>query len=144
MVNRILKIQNEIQSVWSVELEEDALQRLLDNPKTSIRSVGPELGINNNCVWQVLHEKILHPFHIQKVHVHSEGDYPHGFFLSVDFQTKVAQSPGFFKFEGIFNYRNSHIWVGKSPHVTEQHGHHKFSVNVWTNILNDNVINFTS
>lgn len=139
-------------SVRTVALEEDVIQRVDDNPRTSTRTVGNELNISKSSVWRILHEEKLHPFHLQKVHALEPGDHPRRVACARWFLRMEADNPDFFKEilftdeasftrEGIFNSKNNHEWAAVNPHGTVIRGHqHRFSVNVWAGVLGDSLV----
>ncbi|GFT37054.1 transposable element tc3 transposase, partial [Trichonephila clavipes] len=44
--------------------------------------------------------------------------------------------------EGVFNVRNSHVWVTENPRATRPHAYQQqFSTNMWAGIVNDFLIN---
>lgn len=46
-----------------------------------------------------------------------------------------------FSRDGVFNFRNRHVWAFDNPHeIAVCHHQHEFSVNVWSGILNNHVI----
>lgn len=53
--------------VRTVDVEENILHRIDENPKTSIRVISREIGISHCTVWRILHEQLLYPYHIQRV-----------------------------------------------------------------------------
>lgn len=54
-------------TVGIVDLEENVLQRIEDNPRLSTCSIASEVGASNKSVWSILHEEKLHPYNLQKV-----------------------------------------------------------------------------
>ena len=56
------------------QFEEDVLRLVEENPPTSTRQVAQTLHTSQNAVWQVVHDKQLHPYHLQKVHALLEED----------------------------------------------------------------------
>lgn len=55
--------------------------RILDavglTPAMSTRKIATQEGIAHFLVWKVLHEQLLHPYHMQKVREHYHGYPPH-------------------------------------------------------------------
>lgn len=136
----------------TVEFEEEVLQRFETDPSTSTRVVGQELEAPHSVVWQVVKEQQLYPYHPQRVLAITPADYRPRMEFSTWFLQQTNQRPEFpsiilftdeatFTREGIYNYRNSHIWDEENPHVLVSHGHQQqFRVNVWAGILENKII----
>ena len=128
------------------------LQQLEDEPSLSTRQVAHNMGVNHVSVRQVLHEQLLHPYHLQKVQVLGPNDFA----PSVDFCRwslhACIEEPDFPNYvlftdecictrEGIFNSRNSHIWAEENPHATFNRSYQeRFSVNMWAGIVGRRLI----
>lgn len=139
-------------NVRNPELEEAVLQHFADQPSTSTRAVGNQLGVSHSSVWRVLHENGQHPFSRLPVHELTPVDYP----LRVDFAETVLVrcevEPDFpaiimftdescFKRESSYNTRNYHLWSEENPHGSYVRGfQHRLSVNLWVGILGDHLI----
>lgn len=131
-----------------VQEEEDILNLVEDNPKTSTRKIATRLGIPQKRVNVTLQKEGLHPFHVQEVQRLEPGDYAnrllfcqwlsrHQRSLYRILWTDEAQ----FTRDGVNNSRNSHVWSLENPHAIRQsHSQHKFSINVWAGIINNKLI----
>lgn len=131
---------------------ERVLEEVQRNPSTSTRRMARALGIPRTSIQAILHDEGYHPFHIRRVQALLPADYP----LRVEFcQTmlrKQQEDPGYFdkvlwtdesRFErfGIFNIHNYHSWAIENPHETRDSSfQHRFSVNMWSGILNGELI----
>ena len=133
-------------------LEEEVLRRVAEEPSVSTRTVAREMDVSQNTVWKVLKEQQLHPYHPQRVHAMIPADFaPRVVFsqwllqhclVDHDFPRYVLfTDEACFTKDGMLNTRNSHVWDYENPHATVLRGHqHRFSVNVWAGIVNDDLI----
>lgn len=139
-------------SVRSVEFEEEVLQRVEENPYTSVRAIAYAMGAAAPTVWRVLHDQQLYPYHLQKVQAMGPEDYPHRLRFSRWWLQQNLRQPDFGRYvlftdeacftrDGFFNSRNSHIWDDENPHaIALRRDQHQFSVNVWAGIVGENII----
>lgn len=127
----------------TVELEEEMLNRIDQDPKMSVRQISTEMNISKSVVHRVLKEQLLHPFHCQKIHAMDLKDYPARvqfaeWFLEkqrieAQFVGKVlfTDEAGFGR-NGVINCHNLHQWQEDNPHSTiEKSYQQRFHVNVW-------------
>lgn len=110
------------------------------------------MNASKSTVWRTLHEQLLYPFKSQKVQELQPEDYAKRLEFSRWVLHKEVDSPNFlrnvlftdetsFTREGIFNFKNNHVWGQENPHGTIQRHHQvRFSVNVWAGIINDTLI----
>nr|CAI5842924.1 unnamed protein product [Callosobruchus analis] len=136
----------------TVSIEEAILNNLLERPSLSTRTIGKSINLSNNIVWRVLREQMLHPYKFIQVQALEPQDYPLRLQFCNWFSEKCREDRNFskcilytdeakFTREGIYNYRNSHIWDEENPHCIRQQGFQsKFSVNVWAGIVGDCLI----
>lgn len=110
------------------------------------------LNIPRTSILDILHKEKYHAYHIQRVQALLPTDYQ----LRVEFcetmLRREQEDPGFFdkvlwtdesRFErtGIFNIHNYHIWAMENPHAARDSTfQHRFSVNMWSGILNGEII----
>lgn len=133
-------------------VEEEVLQRVADNPRTSTRLVSSEVGCSQATVVRVLHHNNLHPFKLQKVQELRPGDDVHRMefctLLTLEAEARpnflrsvlVSDEKGFAR-EGTFNAHNNHFYAEENPHIPFVRGYQtKFSVNVWCGILGDSLL----
>lgn len=138
-------------NVRTVNMEEEVLERIEQDPTTSSRQVGGETGASHQSVLRVLQEQQLYPYHVQRVQSLSEADYP-GRLRFAQWFLEHRLQPGFherilftdeatFSRDGIVNIHNNHHWADENPHVIIQCRHQqRFSLNVWVGIVGDNLI----
>lgn len=134
--------------VGDVAFEEDVLERVANNPKTSTRAIASQVGANHVTVWQVLHDNNLYPFKAQQVQHLKPEDYPRRvawaewFAAHADVPILWSDEKTFSR-EGIFNPRNSHHWAekGANPHERYIRGYQdKFTVNTWAGLIGQRLI----
>lgn len=136
----------------TVELEEDILQIIHANPRTSTRKIANEVNACPTTVWNVLKENLLYPYHVQRVQALLPDDYDRRMQWCQWFSNMSADNPNFsanilftdeanFSREAIMNFHNTHIWSQENPHaITETRFQHQFSLNVWAGIIGDYLI----
>jgi hypothetical protein len=133
-------------------IEEQVLQQVADDPRTSTRRIGAALGIPHMMAWRILHEQQLHPFHLQKVQALNPADYPIRFQFCQWLLQRCTDDPLFagrilftdeacFSQDGIINSHNMHIWAEENPHAMVVRAHQqRFSINIWCGILGDTLV----
>lgn len=131
---------------------EIVLEALRQCPSTSTRIMARTLSIPRSSIQEIIHEEGYHAYHIRRVQALLPTDYQ----LRVDFcrimLRKQREDPQFFnkilwtdesRFErcGIFNIHNYHTWAVENPHGARPSSfQHRFSVNMWSGILNGELI----
>lgn len=126
--------------------EVNILEAVERSPTTSTRRISVNLNVPRTRVQRTLHRYGLHPYHLLRVqHLHP-GDaalrlafcqwiHEHRRLIPKILFTDEAM----FTRDGITNTHNNHVWSDENPHATvESHFQHRFSVNVWSGII-DNV-----
>lgn len=139
-------------TVRTPELEQRVLETVGRDPGVSVRTIAAAEGISHSIIWEILHEQLLYPYHIQRVQKLSAHDYParrqfcewliQKCTENRNFPTDIlfTDEAGFTK-DGIFNYHNEHQWADENPHaVFETKDQHRFAINVWAGILGDRLI----
>ncbi|XP_071056994.1 uncharacterized protein [Onthophagus taurus] len=138
-------IVSEKQQGLSLEHEENILDVAENNPGISTRRMAIQFEIPQTMVWKTLKRQGLNAFHLQKVQNLQESDYP----LRLQFCQWIRENRRLLKCilfsdeaqftrDGINNYHNNHRWSDENPHATQEHNfQHRFSINVWCDILND-------
>lgn len=63
-------------TVRTVQLEENILDTIADNPSISTRTLAAQLHTTKTTIHEVLKEQLLHPYHLQKVHQLLPEDFP--------------------------------------------------------------------
>lgn len=138
-------------SIRRPAFEEDVLDRIAENSKTSTRKVALEVGASHSTVWRVLHEQLLYPYHVQRVQGLSEADFqPRMLFcnwflqqcINPNFQSVVLfTDEAKFTRDAIMNFHNDHRWAAENPHAIRQSRHQQtFSCNIWAGIIGDYLI----
>ena len=128
------------------------LTAIQEQPSTSTRQVANDLGAHNSVVWRVQHEKVLHPYHLQKVQHLKVKDYPCRVQFSQRSFKRCIIKPQFSNMvlfsdewtltrEGIINPHNFNLWVDENPQATAVPCYQeRFQVNIWIGIISDNLI----
>lgn len=131
------------------QAEEDVLNAVAFNPRASTRRIALAETLSQSTTWRILNDELLHPFHVQKVQGLLPADYHPRVNYCQWLLGKCAENPQFcsrvlftdeagFTRNGMFNYRNEHVWSHENPHAIVQFRHqHQFSVNVWAGIVGD-------
>lgn len=139
-------------SVRTPEFEEAVLTEFQDQPSTSTRQVAHNLGVDHSVVWRVLHEQLLHPYHLQKVQHLKVEDYPRRVQFCQWYLQRCIIQPQFpnmvlfsdectFTREGILNMHNAHLWADENPKEKVVRSYQeRFQVNIWAGIIGDNLI----
>ena len=139
-------------SVSTPEIEEAVLREVEQHPETSVRRMSAAVGISAPLVWRTLHEQLLYPYHVQRVHNQHPPDFQARMEFCRWFLRKFAQRPNIaanilftdeaiFTRSGIFNFHNSHEWADDNPHAVAVAGHQvRFSLNIWMGILGDRLL----
>lgn len=134
------------------EIEEAVIEIFEATPEASLREVGNLLGISHNQIGRVLLEDGQHPYHFTKVQALLPEDYGRRVLFCEWLLQKVDEDPHFlskilwtdesiFTRNGIGNIHNTHYWANENPHLIYPcNFQHRFSLNVWTGILNNRII----
>lgn len=131
------------------DVENDILEIVDADPSTSTRRIAADVGISSKTVWNVLHEQLLYPFHVQKVQALSDDDFLPRLQFCRWFLEQCNNDPNFhnsvlftdecsFSRDGIMNTRNNHRWSHENPHEIAHTRHQqRFSYNVWAGIVDN-------
>lgn len=134
------------------EMEEQIMEMVQDNPRTSTRQISAVLNLSNSTVWRILRDRNVHPYHIQKVQELIPDDFLPRQNFSEWLLRQVRRDPHFlskilftdeasFSRDGIFNTHNFHVWQEANPHAISQKRHqHRFSLNIWCGIIGNHLI----
>lgn len=133
-------------------LEEQVLQQVEEEPRSSTRGIGQNLGATHTTVHQILVDDHLYPFHLNKV----QGLLPNDYYNRItycewllekhdadeDFLRYILWTDeAIFTRDGIFNTHNSHEWAHENPHAKIERSHQvRFSLNIWAGIFGDEII----
>ncbi|CAH2095684.1 unnamed protein product [Euphydryas editha] len=122
------------------------------DPTTSVRKISSRIGISTRTVNRILKREKLHPFHYKRVQSLLPRDYPLRLAFCRRMLRKIRNEPNFFdkilwsdesscKKDGYFNMHNLHSWQLTNPHlVREDRSQYQFKINLWSGILNGEVI----
>ena len=147
-----MKKRRERANVRPVELEEAVLNRIEEDPTTSIRRIAVMTNASKSIVGRILAEQSLHPFHYQKVQALVEGDNENRETFCRWALLQEAEAAYFpanvlftdeatFTRSGIFNFHNAHIWSVENPHAVVETSHQRrFSINVWAGVVRDQLV----
>lgn len=136
----------------TIDNEEQILDRVEENPKTSTRHIGLELAIPKSVVNEVINEQLLHPYHIQKIQELLPIDPESRLTFCNFIQNQIAETPDFhrkilftdeatFTRSGVTNLHNEHVYSDENPHATKvTHYQHEFKVNMWAGIIDNFLI----
>lgn len=134
-------------------VDEDAiLEARRDDPSTSVRVIERRTGIAKSTVHSVLKRHRYHPYHVRKVQTLLERDY----IQRINFcnlMLEMHNNDRFFfnkilwsdesacKRDGYLNLHNLHSWQLENPReIREDRSQQQFKVNLWTGILNGQII----
>jgi len=136
----------------TVQQEQRILAHVAANPGTSTRRISSAEGVHGSTVWRILHEDRLYPYHLQRVQGLKPEDLPRRVRFCQCCLGQCVRHPKFlwkllftdeamFTRDGIFNFRNVHIWGHGNPHTIREARHQTtFSINVWAGIFGDRLI----
>lgn len=136
-------------TVRTVEVEENVLNMVAEDPGTSTRRIANTLNVSKGTIWNILRYYLLYPYHLQRVQALLPADFPPRIefcqwllhtlvlipqLLSVILFTDEAN----FSRNAIRNFHNNHVWAEENPHeILEDRFQHQFSLNVWVGIVGD-------
>lgn len=131
-----------------VQQEEDILNLIEENPKTSTRKIARRLHITQKITHSTIKNEGLYPYHIQEVQRLEPGDYANRLVFCQwirrhqrDIHRTLWTDEAQFTRDGVNNSRNCHLWSLENPNAIRQsHSQHRFSINVWAGIINRKLI----
>ena len=133
-------------------MEEEVIQRTLDDPRTSTRRIVREMNVSHVLVHKVLKEEKLYPYHFTQVQKLIPRDYPARVTYSRKILERVTIEPEFFRRvlwtdectftqDGYFNFHNYHYDGYENPFLTwDGNSKFRFKVNVWAGLIDDQVV----
>lgn len=101
---------------------------------------------NMYCDWKIVNSVGMHPYHYRKVQELTSIDREPRISLCTWLLSHAEANVLFsdeclFTRVGLFNQRDDHWWSFRNPMLTRQNSfQHRFSVNVWAGILNDQIV----
>lgn len=138
--------------VHVLDAEVEILNSVENDASVSTREIAREVGVSHWTVWRTLHENLLYPYHLQRVHSLEEYDYAPRINFCRWLLQQTAQNPEFlskllmtdeccFTRDGILNFHNTHVWADANPHeVHQKKFQRRFSINVWAGIVGNFLI----
>lgn len=132
--------------------ENVVLNEVENDPSTSLRAIERATGIPKSIAQRILKRCDYHPYHVQRVQNLLPRDYAPRIEFCRTMLAKIREDPQFlnkilwtdestFKKDGYLNLHNLHGWHIENPHLMrEDRSQYQFKVNMWTGILNGQVI----
>lgn len=134
------------------ETEIQVLAYVQINPRSSIRHVANEVGINPRKVHSILKKFKLRPYKPDLVHHLRAGDSERRLLFIAWVLVKIEDNPHFLKNvlwtdeskftnNGVINKQNNRFWASNNPHwALETNFQTVWGTNVWCGILGDSII----
>lgn len=128
------------------------LNEVENDPSTSIRIIENATGVPKSIAHRILKRYELHPYHVQRVQSLLPRDYAPRIAFCRSMLAKIREDPDFLnkilwtdestlKRDGYLNLHNLHGWHSENPHLMrEDRSQYQFKVNMWTGILNGQLI----
>lgn len=130
------------------------LQRFREDPGTSTRVVGRQLGLSHTTVHKVLKKNKRFPYRVKPVQALSPADYDRRVEfcnLLLDLQNNdpnfikkiIWSDESLFTRNGLWNRRTVHFWArkGHNPRfIRETSFQNRWTINVWAGIIGDKII----
>jgi hypothetical protein len=136
----------------SVVLEEDVLDTVKVNPRSSTRRIAAGNHTSQSTVSRILRRERLHVFHyqpVQSLFLPDRSARPQFCQWFLDQQARdpvltvcvLFTEEAMFTRDDVFNYHNEHVGARQNPHATrESHFQRKFSVKVLAEIVGDTLL----
>ncbi|KAL4123158.1 hypothetical protein QTP88_015381 [Uroleucon formosanum] len=134
------------------ETEIQVLAYVQINPRSSIRHVANEVGINPRKVHSILKKFKIRPYKPDLVHHLRAGDSERRLLFIAWVLVKIEDNPQFLKYvlwtdeskftnNGVINKQNNRFWASNNPHwAFETNFQTVWGTNVWCGILGDSII----
>lgn len=135
-----------------MDYDEEVLQEIENDPTTSARAIERRTGIPKSTVNRITRRYQYHPYHVQRVQALLPRDYAKRVQFCRRMLQKHREDPEFldkilwtdestFKKDGFMNMHNLHSYALENQHLMrEQRSQYRFKVNLWTGILNGQII----
>lgn len=130
----------------SQNLYDDVVAYFVEDPRRSTNDAARRFGISQFSAWKIINSAGMHPYHYRKVQELTTIDrapritFCH-WVLSNQNVNVLFSDECLFTRVGLFNQHNEHWWSYRNPKLTREHSfQHRFSLNVWAGILNDEII----
>ena len=133
-------------------MEEEVIQRALDDPQTSTHRIAREIDVSHVLVQKVLGEEKLHPYYFTRMQKLLPRDYPARVVYSRKILERVAIEPEFlrrvlwtdectFTQDGYFNFHNYHYYSYENLFLTwDGNSQYRFEVNIWAGLIDDQLV----
>lgn len=142
------------ENVRNVAIEEAVLEAVEEDPTRSVRTMARLCGTSATQTHRILRRNQHHPYHYTRVQHLEPADYPRRLEFCRWLLEQNRIDPNFskrilftdeccFTKEGLFNAHNWHFWTYENPFVTRERAYqHRFSLNLWCGIVNNNLVSF--
>ena len=128
--------------------DREIMEAVANSPGTSTRRLAQRLNVSHQTVWRTLKWQGLKPFHLQHVQHLKPEDLERRLVYCTWLQNNpqikeviLYTDEATFTRAGLRNIHNEHWWSEDNPHkTTETNFQHRFSVNVWCGIIDDQLI----
>lgn len=132
--------------------DDEVLDLVTADPGTSVREISRVTDIEPRSVHRILKRHQLHPYHYQRVQTLLDRDRAPRIAFCRTMLRKIREDPQFFnkilwsdestcRRNGYLNLHNLHSWQLANPRLVRQdRAQQQFKVNLWTGILNGQVI----
>lgn len=139
-------------SVVTEDMTLNVLLSIQENPITSTRQLGSNLGLSHTSVHKALKAEKFHPYKVQLIHELNEDDFDRRIQFCEEMMQRCIQDPLFktkivfsdeasFSLNGHVNRQNSRYWSDENPHWAQEcHTQNPQKINVWAGIVGFKVI----
>lgn len=133
-------------------MEDEVLRRVQENPRTSTRCIGEEMGVSHVLVHKVLKAERMHPYHFTRVQKLLPRDYAPRLSFSRKLLNRIVVEPNFlrrvlwtdectFTQDEFFNFHNYHHYGEENPFLTwDGDSQFRFKLNVWAAMIDDQLV----
>lgn len=131
---------------YSQDLYDDVVDYFEEDPRRSTNDAARHFNISQSCAWKIISSYGYHPYHYRKGQELTTVDYEQRMTLCRWILDNTEANILFsdecmFTRVGLFNQHNEHWWSIRNPMLTRENSfQHRFSINVWAGILNDNIV----
>lgn len=132
---------------------DDAILNLVtQNPQTSTRRIGLQMGVSQSKVWRTIHTNRLHPYHYTPVQELLLADLPKRVNFCREILLNKVRDPLYFQSilwtdeaqftrDGVTNFHNLHEWQHDNPHAKRTTSfQRRFSINLWCGVIGNTLI----
>jgi len=113
-------------------MEDEVLRRVQENPRTSTRCIGEEMGVSHVLVHKVLKAERMHPYHFTRVQKLLPRDYAPWLSFSRKLLNRIVVQP---------NFLRRVLWTEENPFLTwDGNSQFRFKLNVWAAMIDDQLV----